>query len=188
MVLRLAVEDVVGITGCQVGSLPDLSLKTALVCAFNFISEHSLVTFFVRMVVMEVFGQSILDIFVLNVGLVTLLDSVGSGLAILPVVDGLDVVGLALRTGGGVVGTTVGVTAAWEPRGRRQPSSLKMQPVRSTYQESLGGDPALLDDPAIHLQSAQLFCQDLLELLSQDGIWSGRKEPNSVGRAVPACF
>ena len=48
------------------------------------------------------FGQSIFDISVLNVGLVTLLDSVGSGLASLPVVDGLDVVGLALRTDGGV--------------------------------------------------------------------------------------
>ena len=55
------------------------------------------------------FGQSIFDISVLNVGLVTLLDSVGSGLASLPVVDGLDVVGLALRTGGGVVGSTAGV-------------------------------------------------------------------------------
>ena len=54
--------------------------------------------------------------------------------------------------------------------------------------QPLEGDPALLDDPAIHLQSAQLFCQDLLELLGQDGVWSGREEPDGVGGAVPACF
>ena len=92
MVLRSAVKDVVGITGCQVGSLPDLSLKTALVCALDFIFEHSLVPFFVRVVVVEVFGQSIFHIFIFNVGLVTFLDSVGSGLASLPIVDGLDIV------------------------------------------------------------------------------------------------
>ena len=70
------------------------------------------------------FGQSIFDISVLNVGLVTLLDSVGSGLASLPVVDGLDVVGLALRTGGGVVGSTAGVTAAWEPGATQEAAVL----------------------------------------------------------------
>ena len=64
VVLRSAVKDVVGITGCQVGSLPDLSLRTAFVCALDFISEHSLVPFFVRVVVVEVFGQSIFDILI----------------------------------------------------------------------------------------------------------------------------
>ena len=50
------------------------------------------------------------------------------------------------------------------------------------------GDAALLDDPAVHFQSAQLLCQDLLELLGQDGVRSGREKPNSVGWAVPARF
>ena len=114
MVFSAAVKDVVSITGCQVGSLPDLSLETALVCALHFIFEHRLVTFLVRMVVGQVFGQSVLDIFIFYVVLMSLLDPVGPGLAGLPVVDGLDVVGLALRTDGGVVGSTAGVTAARE--------------------------------------------------------------------------
>ena len=42
VVLSAAVKNVVSITGCQVGSLPDLSLQTALVCALDFISQHSL--------------------------------------------------------------------------------------------------------------------------------------------------
>ena len=29
------------LTGCQVGSIPDLSLETALVCSLDFVSEHS---------------------------------------------------------------------------------------------------------------------------------------------------
>ena len=44
-------------------SLPDLSLEAALVSALHFISEHSKVTFLVQMVVGQVFGQSVLDIF-----------------------------------------------------------------------------------------------------------------------------
>ena len=55
------------------------------------------------MVVGQVFGQSVLDVFILYVVLMSLLDPVGPGLAGLPVVDGLDVAGLALRTGGGLV-------------------------------------------------------------------------------------
>ena len=50
------------------------------------------------------FGQSILNVSILDVVLVALLDPVGPGLAGLPVVYGLDVVGLALRADGGVVG------------------------------------------------------------------------------------
>ena len=55
-----------------------------------------------------------------------------------------------------------------------------MQPVRSQvclHQQSPEGDAALLYDPAVHFQSAQLLCQDLLELLGQDGVRSGREEP-----------
>ena len=100
--LSAAVENVVSVTGCQAGSLPDLSLKTAL----DFVSEHILVTFLVRMVIGKVFAQSVFDIFVLDVGLVAPLDSVGARLAGLPVADGLDVAGLALRTGGGLVCST----------------------------------------------------------------------------------
>ena len=66
------------------------------------------------MVVGQVFGQSVFGISVLNVVLMALLDSVGSGFASLPVVDRLDVVGLALRTDDGVVCSTAGVTAARE--------------------------------------------------------------------------
>ena len=106
MIFSAAVEDVVSLTGCQVGSLPDLSLETALVCALHFKFENSLVSFFLRVVVVKVFGQSIPDIFIFDVVLVALLDSVGTRLAGLPVVDGLDVVGLALCTDGGVVGST----------------------------------------------------------------------------------
>ena len=72
VVLSAAVEDVVSITGCQVGSLPDLSLQTALVCALHFIFEHILVTFLVRMVVGQVFGQSIFGVSVPNVVLMAL--------------------------------------------------------------------------------------------------------------------
>ena len=53
--LSVAGQDVVSMAGCQVGSLPDLSMETALVCALDFISEHNLVTFLVRVVVVEVF-------------------------------------------------------------------------------------------------------------------------------------
>ena len=38
MIFSAAVEDVVSIAGCQVGSLADLSLETALVCALHFIN------------------------------------------------------------------------------------------------------------------------------------------------------
>ena len=135
------------------------------------------------MVVVKVFGQSIPDIFIFDVVLVALLDSVGTRLAGLPVVDRLDVVGLALRTDGGVVGSTAGVTAAREP-GVTETAAVLFEDTACQvhlHQESLEGDAALLDDPAVHLQSAQLLRQDLLELLGQDGVWSGREKPNSVG-------
>ena len=86
MVFSATVEDVISITGCQVGSLPDLSLETALVCALHFKFENSLVSFFLRVVVVKVFGQSVPDIFIFDVVLVALLDSVGTRLAGLPVV------------------------------------------------------------------------------------------------------
>ena len=38
VIFSAAVEDVVSIAGCQVGSLADLSLETALVCALHFIN------------------------------------------------------------------------------------------------------------------------------------------------------
>ena len=38
VIFSAAVEDVVSIGGCQVGSLADLSLETALVCALHFIN------------------------------------------------------------------------------------------------------------------------------------------------------
>ena len=124
-----------------------------LVCALHFISEHSLVTFLVGVIVDQVFSQSILDIFSFYVILVSLLDSVGPGLAGLPIVDGLDVAGLALRTDGGVVGSTAGVTAAREP-GATQKAAVLLEDTAhqvDLHQESLEGDAALLDDPATHL-------------------------------------
>ena len=158
MVFSATVEDVISITGCQVGSLPDLSLQTALVCALHFIFEHSLVTFLVRMVVGQVFGQSVLDVFILYVVLMSLLDPVGPGLAGLSVVDGLNVVGLALRTDGGVVGSTAGVTATWEPGATQKAAVLLEDTARQVHlhQESLQRDVALLDDPSVYSKSSQL--------------------------------
>ena len=97
--MRLLLKNVVSITGCQVGSLPDLS-------------EHSRVTFLVRMLAGQMFDQNILDISVLDVGLVALLHYVVAEPASLPIKDGPDVVGLAHHTDGRILASAVGVTAA----------------------------------------------------------------------------
>ena len=112
MVFCAAVEDVIRLAGCQVGSLPYLPLEAAFVCAFYFEFKYCLVSFSLWMVVVEVLGQSITNVFVFYIILVASLEPLGSRLDGLPLVDGLDVVCLALRTYGGVVCSTASVTAA----------------------------------------------------------------------------
>ena len=98
MIFRAAVEDVVCLAGCQVGSLPYLPQEAAFVCALHFKFKDCLVSFSLWMVLVEVLGQSITNVFVFYIILVAFLEPLGSRLDGLPLVDGLDGVGLALRT------------------------------------------------------------------------------------------
>ena len=72
MELCPAVENIVCLAGCQVGSLPDLSLEAAPVCALDLVFEDSWVAFLLRVVVVEMFRQGVLDVLPLNVDLVIL--------------------------------------------------------------------------------------------------------------------
>ena len=78
MVFCAAVEDVIRLAGCQVGSLPFLPLEAAFVCAFYFEFKYCLVSFSLWMVIVKVLGQSVPNVFVLDVGLVAFLDPISS--------------------------------------------------------------------------------------------------------------
>ena len=98
MIFCLAVKNVFCFAGCQVGSLPHLPLKAAFVGALHFEIEDRRVSFSLWMVIVEMLCQSITNVFVFYIILVAFLEPLGSRLDGLPLVDGLDGVGLALRT------------------------------------------------------------------------------------------